>query len=156
VAMEMVHGCAGSAHLGWKENMWSPAKAGSDFDISQSSLKSLEPLRDYLTIVSNTRNHAAEAWSAPEVGGDHFRSSATYLTQAHPKQTEGSDVHAGVSIDQIYARQFGQDSAIPSMQLCIEPVDQSGGCSYGYACVYTDSISWASPTEPLPMIRDPR
>ncbi|HEY7790851.1 MAG TPA: DUF1552 domain-containing protein [Vicinamibacterales bacterium] len=156
VAMEMVHGCAGSAHLGWNENMWSPAKAGSDFDITQSSLKSLQPLRDYLTIVSNTRNHAAEAWSAPEVGGDHFRSSATYLTQAHPKQTEGSDIHDGVSIDQIYAQVHGKSLAIPSMQLCIEPVDQGGGCAYGYACVYMDTISWASPTEPLPMIRDPR
>jgi hypothetical protein len=59
-------------------------------------------------------------------------------------------------MDQIYAERFGQDTPIPSMQLCIEPVDQSGGCAYGYSCVYTDTISWASPSEPLPMIRDPR
>jgi hypothetical protein len=65
-------------------------------------------------------------------------------------------VRAGVSIDQIYATRFGQDTPIPSMQLCIENVDQAGGCAYGYSCVYTDLISWASPTEPLPMIRDPR
>jgi Protein of unknown function (DUF1552) len=156
VAMEMVHGCAGSAKLGWEQHMWAPAGTGTSFDLSPTSLKSLEPLRDYLTIVSNTHNHAAEAWAAMEVGGDHFRSSATYLTQAHPKQTEGSDIHAGMSIDQIYAKEYGQDTAIPSMQLCIEPVDQGGGCAYGYACVYMDTISWASPTEPLPMIRDPR
>src|SRR5437016_6881574 len=56
----------------------------------------------------------------------------------------------------MYARQFGQDTPIPSLQLCIEPVDQAGGCAYGYARVYTDSISWSSPTEPLPVIRDPR
>jgi hypothetical protein len=56
----------------------------------------------------------------------------------------------------MYAQKFGQDTPIPSMQLCIENVDQAGGCAYGYSCVYTDSISWASPTEPLPMIRDPR
>src|SRR6185437_2022451 len=80
----------------------------------------------------------------------------TYLTQAHPKQTEGSDIDAGISLDQVYARQFGQDTALPSMQLCIEPVDQAGCCDYGYACIYTDTISWASPTEPLPAIRDPR
>ncbi len=98
----------------------------------------------------------AEAFAPPEIGGDHFRSSATFLTQAHPKQTEGSDVYVGTSMDQLYAKRFGQDTPIPSMQLCIEPVDQSGGCAYGYACVYTDTISWASPTEPLPMIRDPR
>jgi hypothetical protein len=156
IAMEMVHGSAGAAKIGWEKHMWSPAAIGRDFDLSPTALKPLEPYREYLTIVSNTFNHAAEAWTALEVGGDHFRSSATYLTQAHPKQTEGSDIHAGMSIDQIYAREHGGDTPIPSMQLCIEPVDQGGGCAYGYACVYTDTISWASPTEPLPSIRDPR
>ena len=152
----MVHGAAGSAELGRKLNMWSPAAAGSDFDLAPTSLASLEPYREYLTVVSNTMAHAAEAWAAPEVGGDHFRSSTVYLTQRHPKQTEGSDIHAGVSLDQVYAKRYGQDSAIPSMQLCIEAVDQAGGCDYGYACVYTDYHQWASPTEPLPSIRDPR
>ncbi len=156
IAIEMVHGSAGATEIGIRENMWSPAAAGTGFDLAPTSLRSLEPYREYLTIISGTSDHSAEAWSAPEVGGDHFRSSATYLTQSHPKQTEGSDIHAGISLDQLYAKQFGQDTAIPSMQLCIEPVDQAGGCAYGYACVYTDSISWASPTEPLPMIRDPR
>jgi hypothetical protein len=79
-----------------------------------------------------------------------------FLTQTHPKQTESSDVRAGISLDQIYAKRFGQDSPVPSMQLCIENVDQAGGCAYGYSCVYTDMISWASTTDPLPMIRDPR
>jgi hypothetical protein len=98
----------------------------------------------------------AEAFTAPEIGGDHFRSSAVFLTQAHPKQTQGSDLRCGTSVDQLYAQKYGQDTAIPSMQLCIENVDQAGGCEYGYSCAYTDSISWASPSEPLPMIRDPR
>ena len=98
----------------------------------------------------------AEPVTPKEIGGDHFRSSAVFLTQSHPKQTEGSDVYVGTSLDQMYAQRFGQDTPIPSMQLCIENVDQAGGCAYGYACVYTDSISWASPTEPLPVIRDPR
>ncbi len=98
----------------------------------------------------------AEAQSAPEVGGDHFRSSAVMYTQAHPKLTEGSDVSVGISMDQFYVQKFGQDTPIPSMQLSIEPVDQSGGCAYGYACVYTDTISWAAPDQPLPMVRDPR
>src|SRR5213078_2707224 len=111
---------------------------------------------DYITIVSNTDVRNAEAFTAPEIGGDHFRSSAVFLTQMHPKQTQGSDVRAGTSLDQIYAQRFGQDTPIPSMQLCIENVDQAGGCSYGYSCTYTDSISWASPTQPLPMVRDPR
>ena len=156
VAMEMVHGCAGSTTFGLKKNLWSPAAAGRDFDLSATSLASLEPYRDYLTIVSNTDVNNAEAFTPPEIGGDHFRSAAVFLTQAHPHQTQGSDIHAGTSLDQLYAQKFGQETPIPSMQLCIENIDQSGGCFYGYSCAYTDSISWASPTEPLPMVRDPR
>ncbi|HEY4304954.1 MAG TPA: DUF1552 domain-containing protein [Gemmatimonadaceae bacterium] len=156
VAIEMVHGAAGCNEIGAKLNLWSPAELGRDFDLGPTALKSLDPYRKYLTIISNTDVRNAEPTSPKEIGGDHFRSSAVYLTQAHPKQTEGSDIYVGESLDQTYARLYGQDTPIPSMQLCIEPVDQAGGCAYGYACVYTDSISWASATEPLPVIRDPR
>ncbi len=130
-------------------------KIGRDFEMSQT-LEPLEPYRDYLTIVSDTDLHPATAWAAAEEGADHFRSSAVYLTAAHPKMTEGSDYFVGTSIDQLYAQKFGQDTPLPSIQLCIEMVDASGACDYGYACVYADTISWASPTEPLPMTLDPR
>ena len=156
VAIEMVHGAAGSSEWGASQNLWAPADVGRNFDLTPSSLAPLEAWRDHLTIISNTDVRMAEAFEPHEIGGDHFRSSAVFLTQAHPKQTEGSDVYVGTSLDQIYARRFGQDTPIPSMQLCIENINQSGGCAYGYTCVYTDSISWASPTEPLPVIRDPR
>jgi hypothetical protein len=156
VCIEMVHGAAGSAPIGIKKNLWAPATVGRDFDLSSTSLKPLQPFRDYLTIVSNTDVDPAEPFTASEIGGDHARSSAVFLTQAHPKQTKGGDVQAGISIDQMYARMLSQETPIPSMQLCIEPVDQAGGCGLGYSCVYTDSISWASPTRPLPMIRNPR
>jgi len=156
VCIEMVHGAAGCNEWGAKQHLWSPADTGRAFDLTPSALSPLEPFRKYLTIVSDTDVQPAEAVTQPEIGGDHFRSSAVFLTQTHPKQTESSDVRAGVSLDQIYAKRFGQDTPIPSMQLCIENVDQAGGCAYGYSCVYTDMISWASPTEPLPMIRDPR
>jgi len=155
-AIEMVHGSAGATVVGAAKNMWSPAAVGTAFDLSPSALSPLEPFRDYLTIVSNTDVRNAEAFSLPEIGADHFRSSAVFLTQAHPKKTQGSDVHAGTSMDQLYAQKFGQETAIPSMQLSIETVDQSGGCAYGYSCAYTDTISWADPNTPLPMIRDPR
>jgi hypothetical protein len=154
--IEQVHGAAGSTKIGLEKNMWSPAAVGRAFDLSPTSLSPLEPYRGHITIVSNTDVRNAEAFAPNEIGGDHFRSSAVFLTQAHPKQTEGSDVHVGPSIDQLYAQKYGQDTAIPSMQLCIENVDQAGGCAYGYACVYTDTISWADATTPLPMIRDPR
>ena len=156
VTIEMVHGAAGSSPWGAEQHLWSPVTAGNDFDLGLTSLSPLERYRNYLTIVSDTDVRNAEAITQPEIGGDHFRSSAVFLTQAHPRQTESSDVRAGVSMDQLYAQRFGQDTPIPSLQLCIENVDQAGGCAYGYSCVYTDMISWASPTEPLPMIRDPR
>jgi hypothetical protein len=155
-AIEIVHGAAGSTAFGAKKFMWAPERTGRDFDLSPSSLAPMEPFREHMTIISNTDVRNAEAFTAPEIGGDHFRSSAVFLTQCHPKQTQGSDVFVGTSLDQLYAQRFGQETAIPSMQLCIENVDQAGGCSYGYSCVYTDSISWASPEDPLPMIRDPR
>ncbi|MGH9349535.1 MAG: DUF1552 domain-containing protein, partial [Vicinamibacterales bacterium] len=136
--------------------LWSPAGVGRDFDLAPTCLSPLEPFRDYLTIVSHTDVRNAEAFELPEIGGDHFRSSAVFLTQSHPFQTQGSNVRAGTSLDQHYAQRFGQETPIPSMQLCIESVDQAGGCSYGYSCVYTDTISWAGPNVPLPMIRDPR
>ncbi|MDP2052520.1 MAG: DUF1552 domain-containing protein [Acidobacteriota bacterium] len=155
-AIEMVHGSAGATVFGAAKNMWSPAAVGTAFDLSPSALSPLEPFRDYLTIVSNTDVRNAEAFSLQEIGADHFRSSAVFLTQSHPKKTQGSDVRAGTSLDQLYAHKFGQETAIPSMQLSIETVDQSGGCAYGYSCAYTDTISWSDPHTPLPMIRDPR
>jgi len=156
VAIEMVHGAAGSSAYGLQHNLWSPAAVGRQFDLTPTSLAPLEPLRDDITIVSNTDVRNAEAFTTPEIGGDHFRASSVFLTQAHPKQTMGSDLWVGTSFDQIYARQFGQDTPIPSMQLSIESVDHSGGCEYNYSCAYTDAISWSSPSEPLPMLRDPR
>ena len=156
VCIEQVHGAAGCNDWGRTQNLWSPAETGRDFDLTPSNLRPLEPFRKYLTIVSDTDARMADAYAPAEIGGDHFRTSAVFLTQAHPKQTEGSDVRVGTSFDQLYVQRFGQDTPIPSLQLSIENVDQAGGCAYGYACVYTDTISWASPSEPLPMIRDPR
>jgi hypothetical protein len=153
--IEMVHGAAGSTVDGLNKHYWSPEKEGADFEFTQT-LKPLEPFREYITIVSDTDLHPAGAWAPAEEGADHFRSTAAFLTAAHPKMTEGADIQCGTSIDQMYAQQFGQDTPLPSIQLCIESVDGSGACDYGYACVYADTISWASPTQPLPMTVDPR
>ena len=156
IAIENSHGAAGCNVWGETQNLWAPAEIGSDFDLTPSALSPLDPYREHMLIVSNTDVRMAEAFKPPEIGGDHFRSTAVFLTQSHPKQTEGSDVYVGTSLDQMFANRFGQDTPIPSMQLCIENINQAGGCAYGYTCVYTDSLSWASPTEPLPLIRDPR
>ncbi len=127
-----------------------------DFDLSPSSLDPLEPFRDYLTIISNTDVRTAEAVQRPEIGGDHFRSSATYLTQAHPKQTEGSDVHAGNSHGPDLRQDRGQDTPIPSMQLCIENVDQAGRVRLRIRVRLHGHDQLGVAHEPLPMIRDPR
>ena len=127
VAIELVHGAAGSSEWGATQNLWSPADVGRNFDLTPSSLLPLDEWRDYLTIISNTDVRMAEAFEPNEIGGDHFRSSSVFLTQSHPKQTESSDVYVGTSLDQIHANRFGQGTPIPSMQLCIENVDQAGG-----------------------------
>lgn len=157
VCIEEVHGVPGCNEWGAEQFLFAPETVGRDFELRPDNvLKALEPWRESLTIVSNTDVRMAEAFEAEEVGGDHFRSSAVFLTQSHPKQTQGSDLHCGISLDQLHAQRFGQDSVLPSLQLCIESTDSGGGCDYNYSCAYTDSISWSSPSTPLPMIRSPR
>ena len=153
--VEIVHGNSGSTVYGTEKNLWAPATEGRDFEFTEI-LKPMEPFRDYTTIISQTDCGQADPLTAEEVGADHFRSSAVFLTASHPKQTEGSDVYNGTSVDQMYAQKFGQDTPLPSIQLSIENQDTSGACGYHYSCVYMDTLSWASPTSPLPMIQDPR
>ena len=154
--IEMVHGAAGSTDYGVRKNMWAPGAIGNTFDLSPTSLSSLEPFREYLTIISNTDVRNADTFESAEFGGDHIRSSATFLTQARPKRTEGPDVRAGTSLDQLVAQRIGQDTWIPSLQLSIEKVNKQQSASRGYSNLYRDTISWASPTGPLPMVNDPR
>ena len=153
--IEMVHGAAGSTDEGIAQNYWSPARDGRDFDLSYS-LKPLEPFREYLTIVSNTDARQAEAFVPSEGGADHFRSSAVFLTAAHPKQTAGPDVFNGVSIDQLYAQHLKDETRVPSIQLSIENIGLSGSCGYEYSCIYSETVSWASPVKPLAMTVNPR
>jgi hypothetical protein len=155
-AIEMVHGSAGSTGEGTAKRYWSPAKEGRDFEITPI-LRSLAPYQEYLTIVSHTDIALASAQSQAEAGADHTRSSAAFLTCAHARMTEGADIENATSMDQIYAQRFGQDTPLPSVQLCIEDVGSlTGACGYGYSCVYANTISWSSPSTPLPMERDPR
>ena len=159
--IEMVHGAAGSAEDASSRHYWSPTQEGSDFEFSYS-LEALAPFREYITIISGTDARQAEAFQPTEVGADHFRSSAVFLTAAHPKQTDGADVCNGVSIDQIYAQTAAHfaldptDTACPSIQLGIESVDPTGSYGFRYSAVYSDAISWASPTTPLRAEINPR
>ena len=155
VCIEMVHGAAGSTTDGVAKHYWSPQRAGTDFDFSYT-LQPLSAFRDVLTIVSNTDARQAEAQAPTEGGADHFRSSAVYLTGAHAKQTAGLDVFNGPSIDQIYAQRFGRDTQFPSLQVCVENIGLTETCGFNYNCIYSETISWASATEPVPMTVNPR
>ena len=157
VCIEESMGSAGSNDWGDTQHLFAPAQVGRDFEFSPTNqLASLEEFREYLTIISDTDCRMAEAYRAEEIGGDHDRSTAVFLTQSHPKQTQGSDLFLGTSIDQLHARRFGRDTALPSLELSIEGIDRGGGCAYNYHCAYTTSLSWASPNQPLPAIREPR
>jgi hypothetical protein len=135
---------------------WTPATEGANFEISRT-LKPLEPFKDKLLVVSNLAHHNAAPAGPGDNGGDHTRSPAVFLNGVHPKRTDGADIRAGVTIDQIAAQQIGQDTRLPSLELAIE--DYSGlvgSCDVGFSCTYMNTISWRTPTTPLPMEINPR
>ena len=147
-------GCAGGNTWGDSQHLFAPAKVGRDFEFAENSqLKPLEEYRDYLTVVSQTDCRMAEPFRAEEIGGDHDRTTSVFTTQAHPLQTE-ADVFCGKSIDQVHADRFGQDTALPSLELTASRIDRS--CAYNYHCAYTFSMAWRTPTDPLPAILEPK
>ena len=134
-------------------NYWKPTTVGADFEFSPI-LKPLEPFRNQLTVVSGLHNRSAE--SLGDGNGDHTRSTGSWLTGTHIKRTEGSDLHAGISVDQVMASQFRKETALPSLELAILPNSVTGGCDTGYSCAYGTTLAWASPTTPLPTQSSPR
>jgi hypothetical protein len=132
---------------------WTPAVEGSGFAFTPI-LKTLEPFRDKLLVVSGLAQHNGDALG--DGAGDHARAGATWLTGVHPKKTEGADIHAGVSADQVAAKTFGQSTQLGSLEIGLEQPTLAGGCDSGYSCAYTNTISWRSPTSPNPMEVNPR
>jgi len=129
-------------------DQWTPATAGSDFEFTPI-LKPLESLRDHLVVLSN--------FSRPGTDADHALASSGWLSGVTAKETEGQDFRLGRTIDQIIAAQIGQETPLPSLEVATEDfAGYVGGCSPGYACAYVNTLSWASPTTPLPMEINPR
>jgi hypothetical protein len=139
---------------GMAPGYWVPEKEGTDFDF-KFCFKPLEPFREYVTLMSGLHSRSAEP--PPGVtGADHWVAAA-FLCANKPKKTAGADVYAGTTIDQMIAQKHGQDTLMPSMQLAVEdPGANSSNCGEGYSCVYTNTISWSSPTDPLPMELNPQ
>jgi hypothetical protein len=129
-------------------NQWTPSTVGADFELP-TILQPLEPFRDSLVVVSNLVR--------AEVNSNHAVSSACWLTGTPPKRTDGPDFRAGTSIDQIVAAEIGRDTIFPSLEVATEDfTGLQGTCDPGYSCAYMNTLSWRSPTSPLPMEINPR
>src|SRR5215470_19825554 len=131
-------------------DQWTPRKEGTSFELTPI-LQPLKPFRDRMTIVTGLAHAAADTSAV------HSLSPATWLSGVRPKPTQGTDAFAGVTADQIAAKQIGQDTLLPSLELGTE--DRSGmvgACDREYGCIYMNSMSWSTPTTPLPIEINPR
>jgi len=131
-------------------DLWTPAADGTTFELPEI-LKPLEKLKDQINIISNLA-HPQAGGEGSDAGADHARSAAVFLSGVRPER--GTQVRAGMSADQLAAQQIGQDTPLPSLELCIE--DVGSNCGAGYGCAYTNTISWRTPTTPLPMENNPQ
>ena len=131
---------------------WTPASEGA-LEITPI-LKPFESLSDRVLVLSGL----AQVNGRPlgDGPGDHARAGATFLTGVHPKKTEGVDIHAGISVDQVAAKELGKRTQLASLEMTLEAAGLVGGCDSGYSCAYTNTISWRSPTTPMPMEVNPR
>src|SRR6185503_2940674 len=134
---------------------FTPKKVGRDFDVTPI-LAPFAPHQSYMTVISNLDHQMATSQTPEEAAGDHDRTASVFLSGAHVKRTAGQDIHAGITIDQLLAQHIGQDNPLPSLEMCIEDVGALGVCGAGYSCAYANTISWSSPTSPLPMERNPQ
>ena len=131
-------------------DQWTPRTEGRDFEFTHI-LKPLEPYRNYLNVVSGLHHKSADTTAV------HSLSPTTWLSGVRPKPTQGEDAYAGVTADQIAAQHIGQDSLLPSIELATE--DHSGllgECDRDYGCIYMNTLSWRTPTTPMPMEINPR
>ena len=134
-------------------NRWTPAAEGVGFEFTPI-MQPLEPFREQLVVFSGLAQVNGRALG--DGAGDHARAGATWLTGVHPKKTGGADIHAGVSADQIAAREMGKFTQLGSLEIGLEAPTLAGDCDSGYSCAYTNTISWRNPTTPMPMEVNPR
>lgn len=132
---------------------WMPKGDGAGFEFN-STMKALEPFRENTLVLSGLAQIQGRSYGAG--AGDHARAGASWLTGVHPKKTEGADLRAGISADQVAARAFGKETQFASLELGVEAPSLAGGCDSGYSCAYTNTISWRNPTSPNPIEVNPR
>ena len=137
---------------GMSMGAWTPPVDGP-LELSPT-LSPLAPFRDRMVVLSGLAQGQAEALG--DGNGEHTRATATWLNGVHPKETEGADVRAGMTADQIAAAQLGRETPLPSLELAIDRDFLVGNCENGYSCIYMNTIAWRTPTTPLPMENNPR
>jgi hypothetical protein len=129
---------------------WTPVAEGRAFEFPPI-MSTLAPFRDQMIVLSGLASTPP-----PGLPGAHARASTRFLTDVPPKPTEGADLEAGISVDQLLAKQLGEQTQFASLELAIESTETAGACDVGYACPYTSTISWSSANTPLPMENNPR
>lgn len=132
---------------------WTPATEGA-LDTLPTVLEPLLPLKSEFQVLTGLAQR--NAFALGDGPGDHARSSAAWLTGVHPKKTAGSDIQNGISADQVASQHIGGRTRLPSLELGCERGAVSGNCDSGYSCAYSSSISWRSPTTPMPKEVNPR
>ena len=139
---------------GMNMEQWRPKGNGPAFEVTPI-LAPLADVRERITVITGLANNVAVALPG-EGGGDHSRGQTAFLTGAHARTTQGADLGAGVSMDQVAARTLGQDTPLPSLELALETNELVGACDIGLACAYSATLVWRDATTPLPMETDPR
>ncbi len=148
-----VRACFIFAPNGMKMDDWTPAGEGSEFKFGHI-LDPLSPFHDDILVATHLAIDAGRPHG--DGPGDHARNASTYLTCAHPKKTGGKDIHVGVSVDQVIAKEMGGATRFPSLEIGMERGRRSGSCDSGYACAYSNNVSWRTPTAPVTKETDPR
>jgi hypothetical protein len=132
---------------------WTPKEEGERFELP-AILRSLQPVRDQVTVLTGLTADKARAHG--DGGGDHARALAAFLTGCQPRKTDGTDIRAGVSVDQVAASRVGELTRLPSLEIGCEQGAMAGNCDSGYSCVYSSTMSWRSATQPLPKEVNPK
>lgn len=132
---------------------WTPATTGANFELPPT-LQALKNLRSDFSVLTGLAQNNARALG--DGGGDHARSCATWLTGIHPHKTDGADIKAGISVDQLAAQHLGEKTRFPSLEIGIERGAQAGNCDSGYSCAYSSSVSWRGESTPVAKEINPR
>jgi hypothetical protein len=132
---------------------WTPKETGSGFALPRI-LEPLAAFREDMLVLSGLEQDGG--WAHGDGGGDHARALGSFLTGTHPRKTDGADIKAGISVDQVAAQKVGRETRLPSLELGIERGAQAGNCDSGYSCAYSSNIAWRSESTPVPKEVNPR